>query len=577
VIALEDLNRLPAAEFVVAMAGVFERSPWIAERVAGQRPFATGLDLHEAMCTAVERADEGQQLELIRAHPELAGRAAILGTLTPESTLEQQGAGLTALSPAQYARLQSLNGEYRERFGFPFVLAVRGHTPDTIISALEQRVGNTATQEQRVALREIERIALFRLAERLEEPCGKLIMAMAERLARFSEDEDTLTCSYLTPAHRATAARLREWMLAAGLNVQTDALGNVIGRWPGETARTLLTGSHYDTVINAGKYDGRLGVLLPIVVIARLRRAGVRLPCTVAVIAFSDEEGVRFKSPFLGSRALTGTFDPALLETLDASGISLRDALRQAGLDPQQLPQAALDPASLLCFLEVHIEQGPVLLAESLPLGVVTAIAGSSRYLLSIRGAGGHAGTVPMHLRRDAGAAAAEIVLVVERRCGGTAGLVGTVGQLEVPGGAANVIPRLATLSLDIRAAEDERREAAVRDVLAECERIASRRQVDIRWRKVLEVSSVACAPGLQQLLAESIRRVTGAASVRHLPSGAGHDAMVMARMTEAGMLFIRSGNGGISHHPDESVSAADVDLAARTFADFLRNLTPPS
>jgi allantoate deiminase/N-carbamoyl-L-amino-acid hydrolase len=575
-IRLEELNGLPAQEFAAALEGVFEHSPWVALRVAGQRPFATGLDLHEALCAAVTGASSHEQLGLIRAHPELAGRLGMRAELTRESAREQAGAGLTQCTAEEYARLQALNSAYRDKHGFPFILAVKGHTRPSIIAALERRVGHATADEQQVALAEIGRIAAFRLAERLEEPPGALIVAMAQRLARHSEQEGALTCTYMTPAHRATAAALRDFMLCAGLSVRIDAAGNVIGRWQGEGAHTLLTGSHYDTVINAGRYDGRLGVLLPLAVIAGLRRAGVRLPYTLEVIAFAEEEGVRFGSTFLGSRAIAGSLDLGELERLDASGISMGQALREAGLDPQEIPAATLHSQGLLGFVEVHIEQGPVLLAQGAPLGVVTSIAGSVRGRLSIKGLAGHAGTVPMSQRRDAAAAAAEIVLAVERRCQGTPGLVGTVGQLEVPGGAVNVIPGRCELSLDIRADRDEVREPAFNDVISECGRIAERRNVTVSWCKTLETGSVPCAPGLQQLLEDSIRRVTGATNVPRLGSGAGHDAMVMAQLTEAAMLFVRSGNGGISHHPSETVDAADVELAARAFADFLVHFPLP-
>jgi beta-ureidopropionase / N-carbamoyl-L-amino-acid hydrolase len=575
-ILLEELNRLPAEPFVAALDGIFEHSPWVAERVAGQRPFATGLDLHEALCAAVARAPHAEQLALIRAHPELAGRAAIRGELTLESAREQAGAGLNECSAEEYARLHAANRAYRDRHGFPFILAVKGHTRASIIAALEQRAGHATQEELQVALGEIGRIAAFRLAERLEEPAGALIVAMAQRLARHSEQPDALTCTYLTPAHRATAAALRDFMLCAGLSVTTDAAGNVIGRWQGPGPGTLLTGSHYDTVINAGRYDGRLGVLLPVAVIAELKRAGVQPACSITVIAFAEEEGVRFGSTFLGARALAGTFDTGVLEATDAAGIRMREAMQAAGLDPEQIPAAALPREELAReglagFVEVHIEQGPVLLAQDAPLGVVTSIAGSTRGRLSVTGLAGHAGTVPMSQRRDAAAAAAEMVLAVERRCQGTPGLVGTVGQLQVPEGAVNVIPGRCELSLDIRAERDEVRSSACQDVLAEIREIAARRQVQVRWQKTLETPSVPCAPALQERLAQSVQRITGAAAPR-LPSGAGHDTMIMAQLTPAAMLFVRSGNGGISHHPGESVDAADVELAARVFADFIRS-----
>jgi N-carbamoyl-L-amino-acid hydrolase len=574
VISLQELNSLPSPQFVAALSGIFERSAWVPERVAHARPFSSGLSLHAAMCAAVDHASIDEQLALIRAHPELAGRAAIRGELTAESTREQQGAGLAACTPEEFARLHQLNGAYTQKFGFPFVLAVKGHNRASVIAALEQRVENTVEHERAVALREIARIAGFRLAELVDEPLGSRIIAMAEQLARFSEREDALVCSYLTPAHRATAALIRDWMLAAGLQVEIDAVGNVIGRWLGTAASapTLLTGSHYDTVVDAGKFDGRLGILLPIAVVAHLRGAGVHLPFTLAIVAFSEEEGVRFKSTFLGSRALAGQFDLGMLDSVDADGITLRQAMLAAELDPAAITASAFDTRNLLGYIEVHIEQGPVLLNEAVPLGVVTSIAGSIRCVVSVTGLAGHAGTVPMHLRRDAGAAAAELVLAIEKCCSSKPGLVGTVGQIQVPSGAMNVIPGRCEVSVDIRADRDEVRDSAFAAVLAESERIAARRKVEIQWRKVLDVGCVPCAPMMQQLWANSIGRVTGVAEARRLPSGAGHDAMVMARITEMGMLFVRCGNGGISHHPSETLSAQDAGLAADAFKDFLLN-----
>jgi beta-ureidopropionase / N-carbamoyl-L-amino-acid hydrolase len=572
VISLDDLNSLPAPQFAAALSGVFERSSWVADRVSALRPFRSRFDLHRALCTAVEQADTDEQLALIRAHPELAAKERMRGELTPESAGEQHAAGLGACTPEELARLQQLNAAYAKRFGFPFVLAVRGHDRAAVIAALEQRVGNTIEHERAQALREIGRIAAFRLADLVAEPLGRGIIAMADELARLSDRPDGLSCSYLTPAHRATAALLRDWMLAAGLEVEIDAVGNVIGRWRDSAAseRTLVTGSHYDTVVNAGKFDGRLGILLPIAVVARLRGAGVRLPYTLTVVGFAEEEGVRFKSTFLGSRALAGQFDPAVLDRVDSDGVSLRQALASAGHDAAGIPAAAFDPKTLLGFVEVHIEQGPVLLNAGAPLGVVTSIAGSIRSLVSITGLAGHAGTVPMQGRRDAAAAAAELILAVEKRCGGTPGLVGTVGQLQVPGGAINVIPGRCELSVDIRADRDEVRDAAYASVVAESERIAASRQVAIVWDKALDIACVPCSPDLQQRLVESITRVTGQVSPPRLPSGAGHDAMVMAQVTPVGLLFVRCGNGGISHHPSESLSAEDAEIAAQAFRDFL-------
>jgi N-carbamoyl-L-amino-acid hydrolase len=412
VIAVSDLNAFATAEFVTALGGIFEHSPWVAERVVPLRPFDSRFTLHEAMCSAVRQASADEQLALIRAHPELAGKSAARGELTAASTREQKGAGLADCTDDDLARIRALNAQYQLRFGFPFVLAVKGHNTASIIASLERRVTHEVAEERAVALGQIERIAGFRLAELIDEPIGTQVMAMTAQLARFSEQDDALTCSYLTPAHRQAAAQIRDWMLAAGLTTHVDAVGNVIGRLPAAApgAQTLLTGSHYDTVVNAGRYDGRLGIALPIAVAERLRRAGTGLPVALEIVAFAEEEGVRFKSTFLGSSALAGRFDPALLESQDADGVSMREAMVSAGLDPGAIAAAARAREAVAGFIEVHIEQGPVLLSENLPLGVVTSIAGSTRALVTIIGEAGHAGTVPMHLRRDAAAAPAEIV-----------------------------------------------------------------------------------------------------------------------------------------------------------------------
>jgi beta-ureidopropionase / N-carbamoyl-L-amino-acid hydrolase len=576
-IGLERLNSMSAPDFVAALASIFEHSPWVPERVAASRPFPSVIALHLAMSAAVLHAGEAVQLALIRAHPELAGRAALRGEVTSASTSEQQGAGLTALTQSQLTRLSSLNTEYADRFGFPFVLAVKGHTPDSVIATLAERLSHDASQERSVALREICRIGYFRLVDLVQEPPGDAIIAMAEDLASMSEDSDALTCSYLTPTHRATAARIRDFMMAAGLVTHIDAVGNVVGVLAGGPhGKRVLTGSHYDTVINAGKYDGRLGIVLPIVVAASLRRTGTKLPYPLEIIAFAEEEGVRFKSTFFGSRAVAGRFDLRDLDSVDAGGSTLSGALAAAGHDVAAIPAIARDPSQVSCFVEIHIEQGPVLLEAALPVGVVTDIAGSIRSALTVEGLAGHAGTVPMTLRRDAAAAAAEMVLAVESRCREQPGLVGTVGKLDVPDGAVNVIPGRCEFTIDIRSASDARRDAAAADISAAITDIAARRQVKVTQRRLLQAASVPCSETLQDAWAASIERITGRPALR-LPSGAGHDTMMMASLTEVGMLFVRCGNGGISHHPDEALSAADADIAARVFQDFLLHFEGPT
>lgn len=578
-IPLAELNALDRPGFVSALDGIYEHSPWVAEAAIDAGPFASRLALLDALNAAMFAAPRDTQLALICAHPELAGKAAIAREMTEESVREQSGAGLDRCTPEEFARIQALNGAYRARFGFPFIIAVKGHSRASIITAMAERLLDDEPAEFARALHEISRIAAFRLVDRISEPAGDEIIALCARLAWLSEQDGALTCTCLTPTHRATAALLRDWMLEAGLEARIDAIGNVVGRWPGlrSGARTLITGSHYDTVINGGHYDGRLGIVLPIVAIRHLRQTGTRLPFDVEIVAFSDEEGVRFQSTFLGSSALAGHFDPMLLARRDREGISLAEALQQAGHDPAEIPQLARDPAQVAAFVEVHIEQGPVLLDEGRALGVVTAINGAERHLLSIRGLAGHAGTVPMRLRRDAAAAAAELVLAVEEIARRHDGVVATVGTLTVPDGAINVIPGRCELSIDLRAPDDARRAAAAAEIGATIAAIATRRRVEIEQRKVHDVAATPCDPALQRALAAAIERSTDAEPVRHLPSGAGHDAMMMARLAPVAMLFVRCGNGGISHHPEEIMTADDAQLAAAAFIDFLTRVAVPA
>jgi OHCU decarboxylase len=577
---LDQLNTCPAPEFVQRLHGIYEHSPWIAQRVAGQRPFATLAALKLALQEAVSGATEAEQLGLIRAHPELAGKAAIAGELTAESTGEQARSGLNQCSPQEYAVLHQLNVDYNAKFGFPFILAVKGPTGagltrTQIIATFRRRLKNQRADEMAECLRQIHRIAEMRLNDLLQVRLefGPAIMDWAETIGAWSDDADGLTCAYMTPAHRRTAGQLAHWMRTAGMDTHIDAVGNVVGRYAAATAdaQTLITGSHYDTVRNGGKYDGRLGILLPIAVVQHLNARGERLPFHIEVIGFAEEEGVRFKSTFLGSNAVTGRFDPALLDKQDDTGTTMRAALQGAGHDVAAIPACARTAGKTLAFVEVHIEQGPVLLERGLPLGVVTAIAGSSRYLVELTGLASHAGTTPMDMRRDAAAAAAEIVLLVERRCAGVPALVGTVGQLEVPGGSVNVIPGACRLSLDIRAADDAVRAAAVADVMEGMAQICARRQVESTVTPIVSANAAPCAPALMDRLGAAIER---AGLPRFdLLSGAGHDAMAMAALTDVAMLFTRCGNGGISHNPLETMTADDADLAARVFLDFLRTL----
>ena len=404
-------------------------------------------------------------------------------------------------------------------------------------------------------------------------------MDLLERVAalgRYSDSPDHYTRTYLTPAHQAAAARIAEWMREAGMTVRIDAVGSVIGRYeaarPG--ARTLLMGSHFDSVRNGGKFDGVLGILVPIACIAELNRGGERLPVALEVAAFSDEEGARFQTSFLASRALISGSDSHihLRGRRDADGVTLEQAMREAGLDLAKLDAARVDPAQLAAYLEVHIEQGPVLLNDGHALGVVTHIAGGSRHLIRVKGEAGHAGTVPMAIRHDALAAAAEMVLAVERRCA-RGGLVGTVGILKVKDGTGNVIPGEVEFTADIRSGDDATRRKAEGDVFAEMESIARRRGVALERTQTHEVRAVPCAPWLQDRIARGIE-ACGLAAPR-LASGAGHDAMILAEVTDVGMLFVRCGAGGVSHNPAETVTAADADLAVKALLHVLREFDP--
>jgi allantoate deiminase/N-carbamoyl-L-amino-acid hydrolase len=349
----------------------------------------------------------------------------------------------------------------------------------------------------------------------------------------------------------------------------------VVGRYLSDRsdAKTLMTGSHYDTVCNGGKYDGREGILLPIAVVRHLHERGEKLPFHLEIVGFAEEEGVRFKSTFLGSNAIVGQFDLGLLDKQDAHGIGMRDALRDAGHDVAQIAAIARKSEDLLGFVEVHIEQGPVLLERDLPVGIVTSIAGACRYLLELTGVASHAGTTPMTMRKDAAAAAAEIILYVERRCAQAPSLVGTVGQLQVPQGSVNVIPGSCRLSLDIRAADDATRDAAVADILREIEAICLRRQIDAKLEKTVAAPAAPCAGWLMQQLSAATARA--GIPPFELPSGAGHDAMTMAKITDVAMLFTRCGNGGISHNPLEVMTADDAEISAQIFLDFLRQFRP--
>lgn len=587
VITLDQLNRASREAFTRLLDGTYEHSPWIAERAWEARPFTTIAGLKLALVAAVRASSREEQLALIRAHPELAGKAMLARTLTNESTLEQGKAGLTQCTPEEFRLIHSLNDRYNQRFGFPFILAVRGPrgtglNKQAILSAFERRVAHHPDFEFSEALRNIHRIAEIRLDDKFgtEPALGHLVWDWAEALARHSDpgfaEQGQLTVTYLTDAHRAVARQLHDWMQSdCGFDeVSIDAVGNVVGIYHGSdpSAPRLLTGSHYDTVRNGGKYDGRLGILVPMACVRELARSHRRLPFGIEVVGFAEEEGQRYKAVFLGSSALTGSFDPAWLDQQDSAGVTMREAMAQARLDVNQIPSLKRDPARYLGFVEVHIEQGPVLNERDLPLGVVTSINGSIRYVGEIMGMASHAGTTPMGSRRDAAAAVAEFILFVEQRAAAEPDLVATVGILEVPGGSINVVPGRSRFSLDVRATTDPVRNTCANDLLRELSAICARRGVSFQLEETMRVAAAPSAPAWQARWENAVRAL--GLPVFRMPSGAGHDAMKLHDLMPQAMLFVRGENSGISHNPLESTNSHDIDLTVRAFQDLIGQLS---
>jgi allantoate deiminase len=404
---------------------------------------------------------------------------------------------------------------------------------------------------------------------------GDEIVGRINQLGAISETPEHLARIFLSREHRAAAELLLNWMRSAGMVAHLDAIGNVCGRYEGERPALpcLMLGSHYDTVRDAGKWDGPLGLITAISCVADLNRRGRRLPFAIEVTGFADEEGVRFASTLLGSRAVAGTFDASVLNARDGAGLAMRDAVVQFGLDPEHIGAAARVRGELHAYIELHIEQGPVLEAERLPVGVVTAIAGATRLAASLTGMAGHAGTVPMALRRDALAGAAECIVAVEEFCrSDEGGLVGTVGYINAMPGATNVIPGQVSFTLDLRAPTDAHRKLAVADVVRQIEAIAKRRNLKLQIDVTHENRTVPCAPWLRAQVADAV--AAEGYRIFELPSGAGHDGMAMIDIADVGMLFVRC-RGGISHHPDEHVDKADADAGARVLLRLIENFRP--
>jgi N-carbamoyl-L-amino-acid hydrolase len=585
-LTLEQLNTASRSQFTALLDGTYENSPWIAERGWDKRPFRSLAHLKLALVAVTREAGHDAQLKLIRAHPELAGKAMVSKTLTAESTHEQGRAGLADCTPDEFALIQQLNAHYNAKFGFPFILAVRGPRGlglprQEIIATFQRRLQNHPDFEVAEALRNIHRIAEIRLNDKfgVTPELGNSVWDWAERLAQHSDpgyaEKGQLTVTYLTDAHRACALDLAHWMRDdCGFDsVEIDAVGNVVGIYHGDdpNAKRLLTGSHYDTVRNAGKYDGRLGIFVPMVCVRELKRAQRRLPFGIEVVGFAEEEGQRYNAVFLGSGALTGHFDRRWLDQKDTDGITMREAMQHAGLCVDDIPRLQRDASRYLGFVEVHIEQGPVLGEIDLPLGIVTSINGSVRYVGDVRGVASHAGTTPMDRRRDAAAAVAELVCYVEQRAASVPHLVGTVGMLEVPSGSINVVPGRCKFSLDVRATTDTVRDACASDVLARLQSICERRGLRYAVEETMRQAAAPSAPQWQHRWERAVEAL--GLPLHRMPSGAGHDAMKMHEVMPQAMLFLRGLNSGISHNPLESITNDDTELCVRAFQVLLDQL----
>ncbi len=584
-LTLEQLNAADTATATQMLDGLYEHSPWIAEAALAHRPFKSLAHIKHAMAKVLAEAPEQAKRDLVLAHPELAGKAMVTNTLTAESTNEQNKAGLTQCTPEEFAKIQKLNADYNARFGFPFILAVRGPRglglpKQEIIDTFERRALNPIDFELGEALRNIHRIAEIRLNDKFgyEPTLGNDVWDWQEQLAQHTDEgyaeKGQLTVTYLTDAHRACAKNISDWMLECGFDeAGVDAVGNVVGRYHGATpdAKILLTGSHFDTVRNGGKYDGRLGIFVPMACVRELHRQGKRLPFAIEVVGFSEEEGQRYKATFLGSGALIGDFNYDWLDQKDANGITMREAMEHAGLCVDDIAKLKRDTDKYLGFIEVHIEQGPVLNELDIPLGVVTSINGSKRFVCEMIGMASHAGTTPMDRRRDAAVGVAELALYVEKRSSQDGDSVATIGQLNVPNGSVNVVPGRCQFSLDMRAPTNEQRDSMANDILAEFEAIAKRRGLRYSIEMTMEAAAAPSAPEWQKLWEKAVDDL--GVPVFRLPSGAGHDAMKLHEVMPQAMLFTRGINSGISHNPLESSTNDDMQLSVDAFSHVLNQL----
>lgn len=574
------LNQASESQALDWLHGIYEHSPWVAQAALQHRPFRSLAHLKWALAESVTRASHAQQLALVKAHPVLAAKPAV--GLTTESQQEQRLAGLWQSTPAQANELKQLNDNYVKQFGWPFIIAVRGPrglglSPECILAELRRRMSHSPAIEFHECLRQIHRIAETRLNEKCQShpQLGGEVWDWHEWLAQFSDpgfaEQGQLSVSYLTTAHVLCAQTLRLGMLACGFDdVEIDAVGNVVGRYHPETddAPYLMTGSHYDTVRNGGKYDGRLGIFVPMACVRELARQGKRLRMGLEVVAFAEEEGQRYKATFLASSALTGEFDPQWLTQEDANGVRMKDAMKQAGYRVADIDRIRRDPSQYLGFVEIHVEQGPVLHHMHLPLGIVTSINGSVRYLVKITGTASHAGTSPMNQRQDAVAAFAQWAVYVEQRARQDGDSVATVGMLNVPQGSINVVPGACHFSLDMRAPNDDQRDALAHDILQRLRDICAERGLLYQLEETVRASAAPSDASLQRRWEQAVAEL--GLPIHRMPSGAGHDAMKMHHVMPQAMLFVRGENQGISHNPLECTTADDIQLAIDAFSLFV-------
>ena len=559
--------------FATALA-LFEDIPWIHTRLAKEKAFSNIESVKQLLRELIDNASQEEQIALVRR----------TCNTVDENMAARKAAGDQSDTGLFTAEAKDLQLAYELKFGWPFLISMqgprhRGISQRLLIQAIEQRIDNPPLIELRESLLQVHRVVEHELSQHLGvvPAWGYRVWDDCDALAKHSEDPNSLTVTFQSQAHKNVSAQLQRMFTDAGFDeVFIDAIGNVVGRYHGAgngQSAYLLTGSHFDTVRNGGAFDGRVGIFIPMEFVRKLATDHQRLSFGIELVAFSEEEGVRFPATFLGSSALVGDFQPNWLNLKDADGISLQSALSQGGLASslEEIKQLKRDAGNYVGFVEVHIEQGPVLYQAGLPLGVVTAINGSRRYKLTLSGQASHAGTTPMKRRRDAACAAAEIVLFVEDAASRGENTVATVGILNVPNGSINTVPGACELSLDIRAPKDNDRDALAEAIFAKIEDICKTRQIRVEYSEVLRVAAAQCDAQLHHCWTGALNDL--GLPVLSLPSGAGHDAMKIHQILPQAMLFVRGENNGISHNPSESTDSFDLQLAFETFERFCLRL----